>query len=648
MLTDTQRATLRALCDTAVPRIERAEDPHGFWARTASDVGADQALEGLLAQGPDADRHSIAQLLDALHASGLTEETPLEVREQILQGFSASSAEVAAGVQGLVGGALFLAFGLPDPQTGQNPFWKTFGYPGPTSLPPDVPKEIETFEPEEDITADVVIVGSGAGGGTIAGTLARHGLDVVVLEAAGYFNEADFNQLELWAYQNLYWRGGPTPTADGNVSLQAGTSLGGGTTINWTNCLRTRPWVRAQWASEHGLADVDTPAFDAHLDTVLDRIGATDACSDFNGPTQLMRAGAEKLGWSFIKVIRNADPAKYDPVHAGYSGFGDQSGAKLSTTKTFLKDAAEHGARIVVNTRALRVITDGGRAAGVETDRGFAVRAPIVVVAAGALESPALLLRSGIGGPAVGDYLRLHPCSAVTGTYGRDTEAFWGAPHTGLVDEFANLGDGYGFLLETAQYTTAVAGAAVPWTSGAEHKEFMHDFRRSASFIALLRDHGHGRVTIDANGAAVPTYSLEDDGRDAANAYKGIEAMIRVHEAAGAEEIASLAAGMPRWQRGEDLEQFIARATQVPLRAGGQKLFSAHQMGTCRMGTDRQTSVADARGELHDTPGVWIGDGSAFPTASGTNPMVSIMGLAHRTAQTIAAEVGATASAPSA
>ena len=99
-------------------------------------------------------------------------------------------------------------------------------------------------------------------------------MDVVVLEAAGYFNESDFNQLELPAYQQMYWRGGPTPTADGNVSLVAGTTLGGGTTINWTNCLRTRPWVREQWA-EHGLEGVNGPDFDRHLDAVMSRIGAT-------------------------------------------------------------------------------------------------------------------------------------------------------------------------------------------------------------------------------------------------------------------------------------------------------------------------------------------------------------------------------------
>ena len=140
-------------------------------------------------------------------------------------------------------------------------------------------------EGEETIEADVCIVGSGAGGSVVAAALAERGMDVVVLDAAGYFNESDFAQLEFKAYQEMYWRGGPTPTADGNVSLVAGTTLGGGTTINWTNCLRTKDRVREQWASEHGLDGVDGPDFDGHLDAVWERLGVTDTASDLNGPT---------------------------------------------------------------------------------------------------------------------------------------------------------------------------------------------------------------------------------------------------------------------------------------------------------------------------------------------------------------------------
>jgi choline dehydrogenase-like flavoprotein len=167
----------------------------------------------------------------------------------------------------------------------------------------------------------------------------------------------------------------------------------------------------------------------------------------------------------------------------------------------------------------------------------------------------------------------------------------------------------------------------------------MARFKNGATFIMLLRDHGHGRVVIDPNGEAVPFYSMEDP-LDLENTRIAIEKIARLHEAAGAQEIMSLAGRLPRWRRGDNLEHFIARAQRVPQRAGGQRLFSAHQMGTARMGTDPQTSVANPFGELHDVKGVWIGDGSAFPTSSGTNPMITIMALARRTAFAIADAAG--------
>jgi choline dehydrogenase-like flavoprotein len=646
VLSDAHLATLAAICDTAVPAVEREPDPDGFWARRATEVGADAALADLLTALPDDRLAGTIELLEALAEQGFERATQAS-REQILHNVSLVGPEAAAGVAALAGAALFLAYSLPDPATGQNPFWPAFGYPGPVSLPPDRPKAIEPLVPSGDhldLEADVVVVGSGSGGGVVAGTLAERGLKVVVVEAGGYFDESDFNQLELWAYQNLYYRGGPVPTLDGNVSLQAGANLGGGTTINWTNCLRTTPWVREEWAREHGLEGVDGAAYDHHLDAVLDRISANDECSDFNGPSQRLREGAEALGWSFTRVVRNADPSSYDPGTAGYIGFGDQSGSKQSMTKTYLQDAAGAGADILVRTGATRILVEGGRAAGIEARyedpetghaAGVVVRAPQVVVACGALESPALLLRSGIGGPAVGDHLHLHPCTAVLGVYDEDQRAWWGAPHTGVVDEFADTGGGWGFLLETAQYTTGVGASAIPLL-GRAHKEALAEYRFGSTSIALLRDRGHGRVTIDGDGAAVHTYALTDEV-DVANARHGIETQARLHEAAGAREIRALAAGMPRWRRGDDLGAFIGQAQRVPLRFGGHRLFSAHQMGSCRMGTDPRSSVAGPWGELHDTPGVWIGDSSAFPSASGTNPMISIMALARRTAEAIAA-----------
>ncbi len=657
LFTDAQRRTLLAFCDTLVPALAPAEgsdgagDRYGFWARAASHLAIPEAVEiALLRSGAPRERLAgLAALLDSLAEHGMAPEAPQEAREQLVHSVARSGPEALAGIHALRGLTLSLFYVLPDLGTGRNPNWDAIGYPGPQRRPPQAPKPLMVRRPaaageEMTIEADVCIVGSGAGGGVIAGTLAESGKQVCVLEAGGYFNEADFNQLESWGYQNLYLRGGPIPTVEGQVSIQAGSSLGGGTVINWQNCLRTFPWVREQWAREHGLEGLDGPDYDRCLDEVAGRINVTNSCSELNGPHQRLQHGCRALGWDFRLITRNVDPAKHDPDLAGYVGFGDVTGSKLSTQATYLAAANERGADLVVNCRAERVLVENGRAAGVEgtyaapdgaTSR-VVVRAPQVVVACGSIESPALLRRSGIGGPAVGDHLRLHPAGALFATYAEPQDPWWGPPQSALCHEFAQGTDGYGFLLEGAHHAVGISAAATPWESGRQHKEDMAQFRNTSSLIWLIRDRAHGRVDVDANGNPVPAYRLEDE-LDVSNFRSGMEAVARVHEAAGAQRIGALSRRRLTWDRGEDFDAFLARLRECSLAPYEHAVFSAHQMGSCRMGPDPATSVANPWGELHDTRGVWIGDASAFPTASGTNPMLTIMALARRTAERIAA-----------
>jgi choline dehydrogenase-like flavoprotein len=382
---------------------------------------------------------------------------------------------------------------------------------------------------------------------------------------------------------------------------------------------------------------------------VAERLQVNDECSDLSGPHERLREGAEQLGYDFRKITRNADRERYDPASAAYMGFGDQSGSKLSAAKTYLVDAQAGGAQILAGARAERILVEDGRAAGVEASwvdpepaaavgNGAAtrltVRAPVVVVACGAIESPALLIRSGIGGPATGDFLRLHPTAAVTAYYAEPQNWCWGPPQGALSHEFENTADGYGFLLESAQSTTGLFAGALPWRSGLDHKRRMKAWDHAAALISLVREQGHGRVTVDEAGNPVAHYPVTDEV-DIRNIRAGVEQLIRIHEAAGAEQIVGSARKAPDWKRGEDLETFIGAVTSQPIAPREFLLFSAHQMGTCRMGADPASSVANPSGELHDVPGVWIGDASAFPTASGTNPMLTIMALARRTARAI-------------
>ena len=528
---DAQRATLSALCDTFIPALEVPagdEGARGFWARAASHGAVAEALEVALIQAEVTEEQAIGlrALLDGLAEAGMSKTTPLELREQIVHGFSDQSPDALAGLTTIRGIAGSIFYALPDLGTGQNPTWETIGYPGPLSPPPlERERPLRIRKPamaQETIDADVCIVGSGAGGGVIAGELAAAGKSVCVLEAGGYFDDRDFDQYELAAYQRSYLNGGPFPTADGQVSIVAGAGVGGGTTINWTNCLRTHQWVREEWAREHGLEGLDGPDFDAHLDAVSERIMVNGECSDLSGPHGRLRDACGKLGHDFRATRRNTDPAKYDPASAAYLGFGDQSGSKQSTAKTYLADAQAHGAEILAGCRAERVLVDNGRAAGVEAvwvdpegDNGavtrLTVNAPTVVVACGSIESPALLLRSQIGGPATGDFLRLHPTAAVTAYYDEPQNWNWGPPQGALSHEFEDTGDGHGFLLEGAQATTGLFAGALPWRSGADHKRRMRRWSSSASLISLVREQGHGRVVVDDAGAAVAQYPITDE-----------------------------------------------------------------------------------------------------------------------------------------
>jgi choline dehydrogenase-like flavoprotein len=644
---------LRALADTWVPSLspppDAADEVAAFWRRSATDLGVERSVARFIdTRLPDADRAGLLKLLDLLAVLNVA-MVPAALRPRVLGGLERGNADIAAGLAGLRGLVLMHFYAEPGAD-GRNPNWAALGYAGPPEVRLPHGERLATQRPaaadtELALEADVCVVGSGAGGGVIAAMLAQAGLGVVVLEAGAHREEADFRPNELDAYRNLYWRGGYTPTAEGLVTVVAGATLGGGTTVNWMNCVPPPAVVREQWAAL-GLKGLDDGGFDRRMDAVRARISATDACSDFNGPNARLSEGAAALGWHWKTATRNADPATYDPANAGHMGFGDRSGSKQGTLRTYLRDAVAAGARVVPEARAWTILTEGGRAAGVEGTVTrpdgvvvpLRVRAGLVVAACGALETPALLLRSGLGGPAAGEQLHLHPVDALAGLYGADQRAWWGPPQSVIVDEHRDLADGYGYLVETPHFGVGLSAASLPWQDARRHKAMVARSRGMSTFIGLVRDRGAGRVTIDQAGEAVVSYPLDDE-LDREHLRRALHAMARLHEAAGAQEIVDLSPGLPTWRRGEPLDDWVAQIQALPMgaAAGGRPLFSAHQMGSARMGTDPQRSVANPWGELHDTPGVWIGDGSAFPTATGTNPMITIMALAHRTAEAILA-----------
>ncbi len=638
-ISDEQRRGLVSLCDTFVPSIARGPDRHGLWARSASDLAVPAVLELILAEGDGADHQRLIKLLDDLGTNGFC-AAPLARREAVLD-----AQRDAASVAQLRNICLTLFYGLSD-GSGANPNWPAIRYPGPGALEPATrhavePIDAEALEPV--VVADVCVVGSGAGGGVAAAILAEAGLDVVVLEMGDDFAEPDFDRQELTAYRNLYYRGGPFATdEDGQITMLAGSALGGGTTVNWSTCLRPPDHVRREWAGSFGLEGLDGADFDAHLDAIAERISVNDRCSDWNGANERLMEGCETLGYSARRAMRNAQPNAYRPETAGFIGYGDRSGSKQGTAQTYLRDAAEHGARIVVQCRAEQIEVRDGRVVGVIAhsvgqQRKIHVRTPRVVLSAGSLESPALLLRSGIGGPAVGRYLKLQPGAAVLGVYEEHQQLWWGAPQTSLCDHFADLGDGYGFLIECGGANAGLGASAQPWASAEQHKEFMERAWQVAPFLVFIRDRGEGQVLLGDGGRPVVRYSFSDE-RDRDALLQGMIELARLHAAAGAEEIYPVHRELLRWERARepDLSGYLSRLRKLSFAPADLPLYATHLLCSARMGLDPETSVADPSGRLHDVEGAWVADASSCPTPPGVNPMLTTMALARRTATGIA------------
>lgn len=651
VLSEKQRATLEALCDTFVPSVDtdtHDELERGFMARSATDLACAPQIEGLM--GDVMTPEEIAQfagLLDALAAEGFL-DADVEGRTALIHGFSDQDPEAKHGLKALKGLTVLLFYGLPD-ENGSNPNWEAIGYPGPKAPPPSpeaAPKTLTLHEitgESATVSYDVVVVGSGAGGGVIAAECAKAGKDVVVLEMGGYRNESDFTGLEIPSYFDLYYGGGLATSESGSIALLAGQTLGGGTVVNYMNCVRTPDSILSEWAG-HGLDGLDSPEFvEKHVDVVLERIGANTEATTQNNSHQRMIEACDELGYEHRPIWRNAS-LDDDPEFCGYCSLGCARGCKRSAMKTWLQDASDGGGRAIVGCYAEKILTENGNATGVAatvthadgSTTALTVEASTVVVACGAIESPALLLRSGIGGPATGKNLRLHPACIVWGVYDERIEGWNGQIQSALSDHFFDIEDGFGFLIESVGMLPAFTSTAYPWDSGEQHKQLMSLAGWTAPFITVARDHGSGEVVLDDLGRALVRWDFTDDVDGGLLVRAQVE-LARLHQAAGATEIFTAHSRERRWRRGDDFDAFTAALEGASYAPNDITTFTAHQMGSCRMGSDPETSVADGRGELHDTKGVWVGDGSAFPTAPGVNPMVTIMSLAHRTADRILA-----------
>lgn len=495
-------------------------------------------------------------------------------------------------------------------------------------------------------TADVCVVGSGAGGAVLAAGLAARGLRVVVLEEGGHHTAADFRRVdEAWSLPWLYQERGARTTADQAITILQGRSVGGGTTVNWTTCFRTPDRIFAHWRDRHGL-DLTSASMAPHFEAVEARLGiATWDEVPPNANNAALARGAEALGLSWHRTRRNVRGCQ----DSGACGLGCPFDAKQAMGITFLADAVSAGATVLANVRAERLRRDGGRVVGVDAavmeparDRPagprVTVHAKVVAVCGGAINSPALLLRSGLDRPPIGRRTFLHPVVGVVGRYPELVAGWHGAPQTVYShDHWERGADEIGWFLEAAPVQPLLSAISAPAT-GADLIEVMRDLRYVSSLIAihvdgLLPGDDGGAVSLRRDGRIRVDYPVSDRLRRAFRASH--EVLSRVHLAAGATDVKTLHL-QPTVLRGPgDLPLLDARAYGAHEHA----IFSAHQMGGCAMGPDPATSVVGPDLRHHDVPNLFVVDGSVLPTALGVNPSETIYGLAHRAVDAVAGAV---------
>ncbi|KAL0327682.1 UNVERIFIED_CONTAM: Long-chain-alcohol oxidase FAO4A [Sesamum angustifolium] len=516
---------------------------------------------------------------------------------------------------------------------------------------------IKSLNPSFIVKCDAVVVGSGSGGGVVAGVLANAGHKVLVLEKGSYFARANLSLLEGEAMDKMYLGNGMATTDNLDVLLLAGSTVGGGSTINWSASIRTPPHVIREWSEKHELKLFESKIYHRALDVVCQKMGVQSEVEHEGFNNMILRKGCENLGYPVETVPRNTPSDHY----CGWCCFGCKDGRKKGTSETWLVDLVQSGnGAILPACEALRVVTDESngkkRAIGV----AFAFYTPfgreigiiesdVTVAASGAICTPALLKRSGLKNPNIGKNLHVHPVVMAWGYFpdspspdawpAAEKRSYEGGIITAMTRVESNSEtSGYGTIIQTPILHPGLFSILMPWISGTDMKNRMVKFSRTTHIFALARDKGSGKITSETN----ISYKLEDSDQE--NLRKGLEKVMRILAAAGAEEIGTQHSTgrvlKVKQASEEEFERFVKEESSRPLQKLSAPIGSAHQMGSCRMGVDPKSSVVNPKGETWEVEGLFVADSSVFPTALGVNPMVTIQAIAYCTAHSVLEVLG--------
>ena len=504
-----------------------------------------------------------------------------------------------------------------------------------------------TLVEDRTLEADAVIVGTGAGGGTAAEILAAAGLHVILIEEGPLRSSSDFRMREAEAYPQLYQESAARKTKDKAITILQGRCVGGSTTVNWTSSFRTPPATLARWRQAFditGFGVADLAPWFAQMESRL-AIAQWDIAPNANNAA--LANGAGKLGYSFGTIHRNVK----DCWNLGYCGMGCPTNAKQSMLVTTIPGALARGATLVTRARALTLEWRGDQVralqcvamdarGNVPTTRRITVRARAYLACAGAIGTPALLLRSGVPDPhgIVGRRTFLHPTVVSAAVMPERVDGFSGAPQSVYSDHFVDTPpDGpMGFKLEAPPIHPILTAITVP-NYGASHAQKMRELPHLQVLIALLRDGFHpesagGVVRLADDGTPVLDYPQNDYLWDGVR--RAMTAMADIQFAAGANSVMPVHGDGTIFGAAGEADTAIATFDLRPLVT---PVMSAHVMGGCPLGPDPHRSAVDLAGRYHHLANLHVFDGSLFPTSIGANPQLSIYGIVAKLANGLVA-----------
>ncbi len=633
VFTDRERATMVAIAEATLPAGQIFPG-----ANAATVARVEDFLDDLPGPAQTAYR-GLVRLFDGLswlhHRRGLA-SVPAADRVAMLERWRDAGMARRSALRGLMSPLKMAHFGDPSFFKEVGCVYSFGGGAGSRSEPRpawfrDRVHDAAALGGDVAVEVDVVVIGTGAGGAVTARELAEAGVAVVMLEEGNYVDRSEFNGRPLPMQKKLYRNGGVTFSI-GNVPIPIplGMNVGGSTTVNSGTCYRAPDRILAHWQHDLGLTELTPERMAPYFERVEGVLGVAPVRPEFlGGCARVVARGAAALGYKHAPLRRNAP----DCDGKGVCCFGCPTDAKRSTNVSYVPMALKAGAELFTGVRAQRVIIEGGRAVGVvgraRGGRTVTVRARAVVVACGTLLTPTFLMRNGLGDASgqLGRNLSIHPATGAIAVMDERVASWDGVPQGYSIEEFADDG----LLFEGTSLPLDLSVSLMPQI-GPALVELAEGFDRVASFGVMVADKSRGRVRLVRDQPLI-TYNLGD--ADLARLKRGVDILARVFFAAGARRVMLPVHGFNEVRSEADL----TRLRDARLRPHDLELSAFHPLGTARMGTDPRSSVVDADHQIHDTPGLYVVDGAAVPSSLGVNPQVTIMALATRAADKLAARL---------